>query len=71
MSKASNSETRSYVKYTNIDEYNIQAFALVKEGFGSILEVNKLDTDDFLDAIEYLNIQGEIEAYEIKQGENN
>ncbi len=59
----------SYVKYTSISLYNSQAFVLVKEGFGSLSEINKLDSNDFIDALEYIEIQGKIMAHTTKQGE--
>jgi len=41
--------------------------ALSKCGYGSFLELSKLDTPEILDMIEYESIIADIQAYEINQ----
>lgn len=40
---------------------------LSKIGYGSILDLRKLDTDDILNLIEFEHISGAIEQHQIKQ----
>jgi len=42
-------------------------FSLSKQGYGSILELEQLDTPEFLDLIEFEQIAGAIERYEINK----
>lgn len=44
---------------------------MVKRGYGSVQEVEALDTEDFLSAIEYEMINDDIERYELEQARNN
>lgn len=41
-------------------------FALVKAGYGSLAEIEAMDTTEFLDAIEFEQISAEIQAYKMK-----
>jgi len=38
-------------------------FALVKAGYGSLAEIEAMDTPEFLDAIEFEQITADIQAY--------
>jgi len=40
-------------------------FALVKAGYGSLAEVEAMDTVDFLDAIEFEQITADIQAHKM------
>jgi len=42
-------------------------FSLSKQGYGSISELEQLDTPEFLDLIEFEQIAGAIERYEINK----
>lgn len=37
-------------------------FALCKKGYGSLKELKQLDTDDFLNIVEYENMLNDIES---------
>lgn len=41
-------------------------FALVKAGYGSLAEIQAMDTTEFLDAIEFEQISADIQAYKMK-----
>ena len=41
-------------------------FALVKAGYGSLAEIEAMDTTEFLDAIEFEQISADIQAYKMK-----
>ncbi|MBE0469597.1 MAG: hypothetical protein IBX55_08855 [Methyloprofundus sp.] len=41
--------------------------ALSKRGYGSIKELQELDTPDFLDVVEFEQMSNAIERYEIEQ----
>ncbi|WP_428613305.1 hypothetical protein [Pseudoalteromonas sp.] len=43
------------------------ACMLVKAGFGSLAEIQELDTDDFLDLVEFMQISNEIEKHQIDE----
>jgi hypothetical protein len=45
-------------------------FSLVKEGYGSLVELRDLDTPEFLDLVEFENINGQIEAYLMRDRKN-
>ena len=42
-------------------------FSLSKQGYGSIAELENMDTPEFLDLIEFEQITGAIERYEINK----
>jgi len=42
----------------------MQILGLVKAGFGSYINIKNLDSDDFLDMLEYQYISNKIEEYE-------
>lgn len=52
-----------------MDDYDKQLFYLVRKGYGSISEIQELDTDDFLNAIEHAQISDAIEEHEMKQAQ--
>jgi len=58
----------NYIKETNLDSFTMQVCNLVKAGFGSLREIEELDSDRFLDLIEYEAISMDINAY-ISKGE--
>lgn len=41
--------------------------ALVKAGYGSLKELQELDTTEYLDIVEFEMIRGDIEAYEAER----
>lgn len=41
-------------------------FALVKAGYGSLAEIEAMDTTEFLDAIEFEQITADIQAYKMR-----
>jgi len=43
---------------------------LVKAGYGSLKEVEKMDTDVFLDCLEYEKIRSAIEEHLIEKAQN-
>lgn len=44
----------------------VQLCNLVKAGYGSVEELRKLDSDDFLDLLEYESISNDIYSYKSK-----
>lgn len=56
-----------YVVFTNITGYTAQCFSLVRAGYGTLSEVQDMDSPDFLDAIEYGDIISSIEDHVIDQ----
>jgi hypothetical protein len=54
-----------YIKYTNLSDYKMTVLYLVNKGYGTIREIEALDTPDFLDLVEYEHIRQDIERYEI------
>jgi len=50
----------NFITETNIDGYMMQCCNLSKAGFGSIQEIREMDTDDFLDILEYEAISNDI-----------
>jgi len=47
-----------------------QVLLLVKKGYGTIQDIEALDTPQFLDALEYENILSDIESHEQKEAES-
>jgi len=43
--------------------------ALVRYGYGTLDQVRSMDTEDFLDAIEYQEISSSIEQYRMEQAQ--
>lgn len=55
------------IKHTNLDDYTMTACMLVSEGFGSKAEIDSLDTDDFLDLVEFVQIRNAIQQHQIDE----
>ena len=45
-------------------------FALVKAGYGSLAEISAMDTDEFLDAIEFEQMTADIQAHRMSEAKN-
>jgi len=43
--------------------------ALVRYGYGTLDQVRNMDTEDFLDAVEYQEISSSIEQYRMEQAQ--
>ena len=43
---------------------------LVSKGFGSLKEIQELDTPEFLDCLEYMEIQSAVEAHLMDEAQN-
>ena len=56
-----------YIKKTNLSDDQMTLFSLSKQGYGSITELEQLDTPEFFDLIEFEQITGAIERYEINK----
>lgn len=52
---------------TNLSDYDFSVFYLSKSGYGSLAEIEALDTHQFLNLIEYESILNAIEHYETKK----
>lgn len=52
---------------TNVSDEDMMLFYLSKQGYGSISELNKLDTTEFLDLVEFEEITNAIENYHIRE----
>lgn len=55
------------IKFTNLSDDKFALCYLCKKGFGTLEELEALDTDDFLDLIEFENISQDIENYYIQK----
>lgn len=53
----------NYVISTNVSGYSSQCFSLVRAGYGSLAQVQDMDSTDFLDALEYEEIIRNIEQH--------
>lgn len=49
------------IKFSNIDDVDFQILSIVKLGYGSLKEISLLDTKEFLDIVEFININNDIE----------
>lgn len=45
-------------------------FSLVKAGYGSLAEIEAMDTTEFLDAIEFEQISADIQHHKMEQARN-
>jgi hypothetical protein len=43
-------------------------FHLARRGYGSLQELERMDTPQFLDLVEFEHIQNDIELYHMQQG---
>ena len=57
------------MQHTNIDDDDATLFFLARRGYGSVDALERWDTPRLLDALEYEQIQMDIEAYHIQQAE--
>jgi len=55
------------ILFTNLDDEKITLLSLVKAGYGSLAELEALDTDDFLDLVEFESISRDIEAHYVEK----
>lgn len=54
---------------TNVSDDDMMIFYLSKQGYGSIAELNELDTTEFLDLIEFEEITNAIEGYHMREAQ--
>lgn len=54
--------------FTNIDDVNWQILSIVKLGYGTYKEISELDTPEFLDMVEFININNDIERHYLDYG---
>lgn len=60
-----------HIIHSNIDVYMSQKMLLLSSGLGlSPKDVDELDTDEFLDMLEYIELKGYNEAYNIYMSRN-
>jgi len=57
----------SLIAYSNLSNEVMIEHALVRYGYGTLIQVRKMDTQDFLDAVEYQEITSAIEQYRMEQ----
>ena len=55
------------MQYTNVDGDDAAAMHLSKQGYGSLTEILSMDTEQFLDLIEFERIQQDIERHYLEQ----
>jgi len=53
----------SLIAYTNLSNGSMIEHALVRYGYGTLIQVRSMDTKDFFDAVEYQEISSAIEHY--------
>lgn len=53
--------------FTNISDEDATIFHLAKRGYGSISEIEQMDTPQFLDLVEFEHIQNDIELYHMQK----
>lgn len=53
----------NYIKETNLSPYMMQCCNMVKAGFGTLTDIQALDTPEFLDILEYECISNDIQKY--------
>lgn len=58
------------MEYTNLDDYSMSCMSLVKAGYGSLKEIQELDTKEFLDCIEYENINNTVQNFIYEDARN-
>lgn len=59
------------MEYSNIDETDMILMQLARRGYGTLREMQQLDTPEVLDLIEFENIQADIEEYLIWEARNS
>lgn len=55
------------IEYTNLDDFTMTVCMLVQAGFGTKAEIEALDTDEFLDLVEFMQIRSAIERHQIDE----
>ena len=60
----------NYVSFTNVSDDFWAVCFMAESGLGSIAELKELDTPDFLDALEYLQIKNKINEHISKKNNN-
>lgn len=58
-----------FVEFTNLSNFDITIFSLVKNGYGTLKEVLELDTSDIFKIIEFENITKDIEYLAIEEAQ--
>jgi hypothetical protein len=61
------SEGGDYVAFTNVSDEDATLFHLARRGYGSIAELELMDTPQFLDLVEFEHIQNDIELYHVQR----
>src|SRR5690554_4732504 len=61
---------QEYVKETNLADDTFTLLSLVKAGYGTIAEIEAMDSPQLLDIIEYESIIADIEHYKVEQARN-
>lgn len=56
-------EDYDFIAHTNISDDNMAIFYLAKNGYGSVDEIEKWDSDRFLDALEYEAIENAVASH--------
>jgi hypothetical protein len=54
-----------------VSDLDQTTFHLAKQGYGSLRELRDLDTPEFLDLVEFENINSQIESYMMTRGAKN
>lgn len=60
-----------YIRHTNLDDYTMTALSLCKAGYGTKAEIDRMDTDEFLDLVEFHQISNAIERYQVQEAGKN
>ncbi|MEI5617660.1 hypothetical protein WB403_52105, partial [Streptomyces brasiliscabiei] len=56
-----------YIKESNLSDERMTLLSLVKAGYGSLAELESLDTTEYLDIIEFEEMSAKVQAYKIEQ----
>lgn len=62
-------EERQYIRKTNVDDLTFTMAFLVRQGYGTMKEIQSLDTPEFLDLVEVEMIRMDIERHKIDGGD--
>ncbi len=52
---------------TNLSDDDLLLYSLARKGYGSVAELNKMDTPEFYDLVEFEGIISAIEAHHINE----
>lgn len=58
-----------YIKESNLDPERMTKLALVRAGYGSLAEIEAMDTTEYLDIVEFEQMRGMIEKYHQQQAQ--